>query len=165
MRARLIVAVALCALAFLGGLLLGRRWGRGDVEVVVERDTLTFHDTLVVDNPVPVYVTKVRTDTVRLALVDTSCTVVTRDYARVEVPITRKVYEDSTYRAVISGYNANLDSIMVRSTIREIYVVRTLKTGQKHWGLGVTAGPGLLVTPNGAVKGGVGVAAGLTYRF
>lgn len=165
MRARLIVAVALCALAFLGGLLLGRRWGRGDVEVVVERDTLTFHDTLVVDNPVPVYVTQIRTDTVRLALVDTSCTVVTRDYAKVEVPITRKVYEDSTYRAVISGYNANLDSIMVRSTIKEIYVVRTLKTGQKHWGFGVTAGPGLLVTPNGAVKGGVGVTAGLTYRF
>lgn len=144
MKARLIVAVALFALAFLGGILLGRKLGRGDVEVVEKRDTVTFHDTLVVDHPVPVYVTQIRTDTVRLALVDTSCTVLTRDYARVEVPITRKVYEDSTYRCIVSGYKTELESLTLYPTTK-IVTVRETKTQYKESriSIGVQAGYGV----------------------
>lgn len=160
-----VLILVLLAASFLGGLFLGRSWGSAEPEVTEVRDTLTFHDTVEVERPVPVYVSQIRTDTVRLALVDTSHTVVVRDSVEVEVPISRKVYEDSTYRAVISGYKANLDSLWVRNTIREIYVVRTQKTAPKRWGFDVTLGPSVLVTPKGDVHGGIGVTAGLTYRF
>ena len=156
--------LALFACAFLAGWFVGGR--RDSVpDVVVERDTTIVHDTDFIDRPVPVYITEVRTDTVRLALVDSSHTTVIRDSADVEVPITQKVYEDSTYRAVISGFRANLDSLWVYNTIKEITVTKTVKMPPKHWGLGVTAGPSLLVTPRGDVKGGLGVTAGLTYNF
>lgn len=160
-----VLILVLLAASFLGGLFLGRSWGSAEPDVTEVRDTLTFHDTVEVERPVPVYVSQIRTDTVRLALVDTSHTTVVRDSAAVEVPITRKVYEDSTYRAVISGYKANLDSLWVRNTIREIYVVRTQKMAPKRWGFDVTLGPSVLVTPKGDVKGGMGITGGLSYRF
>ena len=160
-----VLILVLLAAAFLGGLFLGRSWGSAEPDVTEVRDTLTFHDTAFVDRPVPVYVSQIRTDTVRLALVDSSHTVVVRDSAEVEVPISRKVYEDSTYRCVISGYNANLDSLWVRNTIREINIVRTLKMPPKRWGFDVTFGPSVLVTPKGDVHGGIGITGGLSYRF
>lgn len=158
-----ILIIALLAGAFAAGILAGR--GRNTPDIVEIRDTVTFHDTLFIDRPVPVYVTQIRTDTVRLAMVDSSHTTLTRDSATVAVPITRKVYEDSTYRAVISGYKPNLDSLWVYNTIREITVTRTVQKPPRHWRLGATAGPSLLVTPQGEVKGGIGVTGGLTYTF
>lgn len=159
-----IMILALFACAFLAGLLVGGR--RGSVpDVVVERDTTIVHDTDFVDRPVPVYITQVRTDTVRLALVDTSHTLVVKDSAEVEVPITRKVYEDSTYRAVVSGFRANLDSLWIYHTTKEITVTKTVKMPPKHWGFDVTFGPSVLVTPKGDVKGGLGITGGLSYRF
>ena len=122
-----VLILVLLAASFLGGLFLGRSWGSIEPDVTEVRDTLTFHDTAFVDRPVPVYVSQIRTDTVRLALVDSSHTVVVRDSVEVEVPISRKVYEDSTYRCIISGYKASLDSLWVYHTIREINIVRTLK--------------------------------------
>ena len=158
-----ILIIALLAGAFAAGLLTGR--GGNTPDIVEIRDTVTFHDTLFIYRPVPVYVTQIRTDTVRLALVDSSHTTLTRDSTTVAVPITRKVYEDSTYRAVISGYKPNLDSLWVYNTIREITVTRTVKTPPRHWGFAITAGPSLLVTPGGSVKCGIGLTAGPTYTF
>jgi hypothetical protein len=160
-----VLILVLLAASFLGGLFLGRSWGSAEPDVTEVRDTLTFHDTAFVDRPVPVYVSQIRTDTVRLALVDSSHTVVVRDSVEVEVPISRKVYEDSTYRAVISGYKANLDSLWVYHTIREINIVRTQKIPPKRWGFDVTLGPSVLVTPKGDLKGGMGITGGLSYRF
>lgn len=160
-----VLILALMTIAFLGGLFLGHGWGSTEPDVTEVRDTLTFHDTAFVDRPVPVYVSQIRTDTGRLAVVDTSHTTVVRDSVEVEVPISRKVYEDSTYRAVISGYKANLDSLWVYHTFREINVVRTLKMPPKRWGFDVTIGPSVLVTPKGDLKGGMGITGGLSYRF
>ena len=158
-----IMIFALLACAFLAGLFVG---GRRDVpDVWVERDTLIVRDTEFIDKPVLVYITKIRTDTVRLALVDSSHTTLTPDSATVAVPITRKVYQDSTYRAVISGYKPNLDSLWIYNTNWEIIETRTVKKPQSHWGFAVTAGASLLVTPKGDVKGGLGVTSGLTYNF
>ena len=158
-----LIVIALLFAAFAGGYFAGR--AKADPEVTVQRDTITFRDTVIQDRPVPVYVTQIRTDTVRLALIDSSTTTLIRDSATVRIPITRKVYQDSSYRAVISGYNANLDSIWVYGQTREIYITRTQKTQQKRWGFGAAAGPSVLFTPDGNVRGGFGITAGLTYRF
>ena len=117
------------------------------------------------DRPVPVYVTQIRTDTVRLALVDTSNTVLVKDSASVKIPITRKVYSDSTYRAVVSGYEPNLDSLWVYNTFKEITIVRTVKTPPKRWGLGITAGPSVLINRHGQVDAGLGATIGIQYNF
>lgn len=63
-----------------------------------------------------------------------------RDSLAVEVPITQKCYEGDDYRAYVSGFQSNLDSIFVFSkttTIRE----RSYKPPNK-WHIGITGGYG-----------------------
>ena len=63
------------------------------------------------------------------------------------VPITQKVYEDSTYRAYVSGYNASLDSIYVFRRTEYITNNIPVKTKPKRFSIGVQAGYG--ITPKG----------------
>lgn len=63
----------------------------------------------------------------------------------VDLPITQKEYEGEDYRAWVSGYEANLDSIYIK---RDKEIVRIKEeTGRemrkKRWGIGVYAGYGL----------------------
>lgn len=63
-----------------------------------------------------------------------------RDSMAVEIPITQKRYENENYRAYISGYEANLDSIFVfpkTTVIRE----RSYKPPSK-WHIGIIGGYG-----------------------
>ena len=64
------------------------------------------------------------------------------DSVEVELPITQKIYEDSLYRAWVSGYNAKLDSIEVYSRTREIRIPVLVPAKRKRWGLGLQAGYG-----------------------
>lgn len=66
------------------------------------------------------------------------------DSADVELPITQKVYEDSTYRAWVSGYDARLDSIMVYRPIHYVTVVKE-PASRFSWGLQMGVG----MTPKG----------------
>lgn len=68
------------------------------------------------------------------------------DSADVLIPITHKVYEDSTYRAVISGFNVSLDEMLVFPK-REVLTIRHPQTKLKRWCVGVQAGYG--ITPAG----------------
>lgn len=67
------------------------------------------------------------------------------DSADVIIPITQTVYEDSTYRAVISGYNVSLDEMLVFPK-REVLTIRP-HAKPKRWSVGVQAGYG--ITPAG----------------
>lgn len=88
------------------------------------------------------------------------------DSAQVEIPIERKIYqEDSVYRAVVSGYNVSLDSLLIFHTTTTVTVTQTISPKPAKWSFGITAGPSALVTPSGRVYGGLGVACGITYRF
>lgn len=88
------------------------------------------------------------------------------DSVQVEVPIERKVYqEDSVYRAVVSGYRVNLDSLLIFNTTTTVTVTQTIMPKAAKWSFGITAGPSVLATPSGRVYGGLGVACGITYRF
>lgn len=69
-----------------------------------------------------------------------------QDSTDVLIPITQKVYEDSTYRAVVSGYNVSLDEMLVFPK-REVVTIRPPQSKPKRWSVGVQAGYGF--TPAG----------------
>lgn len=79
------------------------------------------------------------------------------DSADVLVPIVSKVYADSNFRAVVSGFEARLDSLVVYPRMAAI---SPRGSRPDKWALGVTAGACL--TPRGISPG---VTVGLTYTF
>lgn len=107
---------------------------RNSVENSLKTDTITITkiDTVTVTKPVIQYryITQVITDT----LYNTDSIKVP-----VRIPIESKTYQDSTYRAVISGYRASLDSIQVYP----IHTITTItNTKQKRFNIGIQAGVG-----------------------
>ena len=106
-------------------------------------DTITRTDTLLVRVPEYVERPAVRTVTVR----DT-----------VTLPAVTRVYEDTTFRAVVSGIDPRLDSLTLYPQVRT--VTRTLSTPPRRWGLGITAG--LAVTPRGLSPA---MTVGVTYTI
>ncbi|MDR1120222.1 MAG: hypothetical protein LBM08_04825, partial [Dysgonamonadaceae bacterium] len=79
---------------------------------------------------------------IELSIIDTLPAVT--DSAEVVIPISTKVYEDSLYRAVISGYNVSLDTMQIyRNTVyvdhfRE--VTKMVRPGR--WSVGLQVGYG-----------------------
>ena len=149
-------------LLFLGiGFLLGRgsRPDAPQPREVVRVDTLTVFDTIVKNKPI--YITKFveRVDTVRLTTVE-------RDTVAAVIPIERKVYqEDSLYRAVVTGYRASLDSLVVWPRTTTITIARTVRERAPRWSFGATAGPAGLVAPSGRMHAGAGIAVGVSCGF
>lgn len=122
---------------------------------VLERsDTVTVykHDTITIYKPVPKYqyITQIKVDT----LYSTDSVQVP-----VQVPIERKTYEDSTYRAVISGYRANLDTIQVYPVHTSTTITNTIYK-RKRFNLGVQAGVGWGICSR---KPDIFVGIGLSY--
>lgn len=71
------------------------------------------------------------------------------DSAEVEIPITQKVYENSLYRAYVSGYRPNLDSLIIFpphdiTTVTNGYTYP--KSRQKRWGIGIHVGYGMTMS-------------------
>ena len=77
-----------------------------------------------------------------------------------EIPITQKVYEDSTYTAWVSGYRAQLDSIRVRE--RTVFMQnQPIDTKKRKISFGITGGVGV-VGLNGNTGPGWFVGFGVT---
>ena len=81
------------------------------------------------------------------------------------VLLEQKVYEDSTYRAVVSGpsieqYGPRLDSISVYSRQTTVYQTKTVYVEPSRWSIGLQAG-------YGASKDGLTpyVGIGVQYRL
>lgn len=123
-------------------------------------DTLFIPREIVVEKPVEIvkWRTSVRTDTVRLASVDT---LTVCDSVLVEVPIEQRVFADSNYTAFVSGWRPVLDSI--RITAPTMVIKETVKQRAPRFGFGIAAGPSVLY--NGNFHAGIGLTAGLTYNF
>ena len=71
------------------------------------------------------------------------------DSIAVDIPITQKVYEDSLYRAYVSGYRPNLDSLIIfpRHDITTVTNGYTYpKSRQKRWGIGIHVGYGMTMS-------------------
>lgn len=120
-------------------------------EEVTYQDTIrtTFVDTVPFYKPVPRDSVVVRYITEILPVVHDTCKTDTinmgdlngKDSIKVEIPISSKVYEDSTYTAYVSGYRASLDSIFVYPR-REVVRI-TERSKPKRWGIGIQAGYGI----------------------
>lgn len=154
------------AVSFLLGCRYGRRTARiaPKLKVIWDTTEVVTHDTIVRERPV--FVTSYVHDTVR-----TYFTTIERDTVLVDVPIERKIYEeDSLYRAVVSGprcgnYEPSLDSLVIYPTTTTITIREREKIPASRWSVSATVGPSVIATPKGALRAGLGVTAGLSYRF
>ena len=161
-----VLAVLLtCVASHIAGRVQGRRTGRQEGYVKGfaagwaaphPADTATRTDTVFIDRPEEVV--RWRDRVKYLAVTDT---IRVEDSVFVSVPIEVRQYADSTYRAQVSGWHPSLDWIEVYARTQTI--TSTIVREAPRWSLGVTAGPGLLY--DGNLRAGVGIVAGVQFRF
>lgn len=148
----------LAVLMVVSGVLLWSDLHRRDTTpiIVVEtvRDTLVIHDTITAYKPVPFNVYVVDTMWVPV-------TVSRTDTVWAQLPRTAKVYQDSTYRAVVSGFRPSLDTISVYQRTKVITVTNNVRIPPPRWSWGVQAGVG--VNAGGSVTPYLGI--GIQYRL
>lgn len=138
------ILIALLVVAVLWGWL---RPKEAVTETRVETRTRTEYrvETLLISTPTPVFWTF------------TGETIKVND--SVVLPRQRVVYEDSMYRAVVSGYHPRLDEISVypRTILQTVTndVMHTVSEKPKRWGLGIQVGAGY--------PGGWYVGVGVSY--
>jgi len=157
----LVSAVVGAVLALAAFLCVARCTGghEPDSEPVVVRDTMIVHDTIRVDKPVPRYIRT--TDTIRVKV---PVAEVLRDTIYVTLSREEKVYEDSTYRAQVSGYEPHLDFIEVYPRTITITEKVTERARRKPWGIGVHAGYGAALD-DGRVILSPYIGVGISYNI
>lgn len=110
---------------------------RKEESIRTDTITITKTDTITIIKPQPIiqYVDRIVRDT--LYSVDSIP-------VPINVPIETKVYADSNYRAVISGYKAELDSIYIFNKNQIQYINKTTyKTKKFHFSPSIGLGYGL----------------------
>ena len=138
----------------------GRNWAiKRDISGYAERvDTLVVRDTIVQEKPVYRTISQVRTEYVPVC-----DTIRIQDTLFVPVPIETKVYEDSLYRAEVSGYRASLDRLGIYQQERIITQTIPVQVKErKRWGIGVQAGYGVSI-PNGKPVLSPYIGIGVSY--
>lgn len=152
-----LVAALLAALLLLSGYLLGRRADRArEPAEIVRTDILRIRDTVIVDRPVPVE--ERLTDTMLVAITDT---IRLSDTVYLRLPREIKQYEDSLFRAQVSGFKPSLDWIEVYPQT-EVVTRNIFVDSRKRWGLGVQAGYGAYVS-GGQVRLAPYIGVGISY--
>ena len=119
-----------------------------EVRVETKIKTVVKTDTVLISAPIVAFF-QITSDTIHMG-----DTVIMREQA---------VYEDSLYRAWVSGYRPRLDSIEVypktvyQTVTNDIYHPVVVKPKKKRWGLGLQAGYGY--------PGGFYVGGGVSYNL
>lgn len=150
-------------LVFAAGILLGQ-WlmyrhysNLPGPEVKPQTDTVYLHDT--VRKYYPKYVERRVVDTVYFP-VDTT----RADTTLVPLPVEERVYEDSLYRAVVSGIMPSLDTILVFP--KTVIITQTQIEQEKvkpKWSFGIQGGIGIMY--NGSLHAGPYLGIGAEYNF
>ena len=119
--------------------------GKGRIEGRIKTDTVrvTVVDTVVCRYPVAVDSLVVRYVRVMVPVVRDTLHPICTDTIQVDVPITQKRYEDSTYTAWVSGYEPSLDSIRVYSRKEVITINKTIKEPPNRFVISLNIGYGL----------------------
>jgi hypothetical protein len=129
----------------------------------IQRDTVTFHDTITEYEPKEVERIVVRKE--KIPVHDTTCV---HDTAFVELPVERVVYADSNYRAVVSGIRPSLDEISVYPETKIITQTITVTEPGKKGRFSIGAQAGWYVIYDAAhkqVATGPGAGAGLSFGW
>lgn len=153
-----VLGVLLCISVVLN-IVLYIEHGKIKSEKVCDTTKVTVIDSVKKSFPVPVDSFVVRYIAKSLPVARDSATKqLGNDSVKVQIPISQKVYEDTLYRAYVSGYEPNLDSITIKQ--RTTYITHTIRDKESRFRIGLQAGYGL--TPKG-MQPYVGV--GLSYRL
>ena len=154
MAGRWWLAALLTAGCIFAAFAFGVNYGENRAERNYKPRVIVEYRTDTITRVKPVYIAsspEIRTDTLWL-----------HDTIAVPVPIERRVYADSNYRAVVSGWHPSLDSISVYPATKIITIERErVEKERSRWGLGIQAGAGL--SANGIAVPYVGV--GVQYNL
>ena len=115
------------------------------------------HDTVYISKPIIKDSIIIRYAEIKVPQIDTITQYI--DTVSIELPIVQKEYADTSYRAWVSGYMANLDSIHILQNTRTVTNTVTLQKTNR-WGVGVQVGIGIM--PN-KIQPYVGI--GVTYNI
>ena len=152
-----LIVVALMLACGLIGYQAGRRTAAPqEAATIYQTDTVVVRDTITRELPVPIH-THTR-DTIRVPVTDT---------LYLELPREVKVYEDSTYRSEVSGYQPSLDRIDIYAQERIVtkHTTQIVETKRNaRWGVGIQAGYGVCVT-GGAFKPAPYIGVGVSWNF
>lgn len=119
----------------------------------------TITDTIRLVEPKEVVKRIVRNDTIKIHVTDTILKIDT-----IYLPREQRVYEDSLYRAVVSGYDPRLDSIEVYRPTITITKIATRKEWRK-FSYGLQAGVGLVNPMASTPSFGWYMGFGIGYTF
>lgn len=153
----IVIAVALLVAAFLIGRCTAPKY-EAETQVIKQVDTMVIRDTIIREKPV------FRTEYV---FVRDSVRVQVHDTVFINLPRQLRVYQDSLYRAEVSGVDPTLDRIEVYPQTR--YITRTETqtisvTERRRWGIGVQVGYG--ITKQGAsFYPGPYIGVGVSYNI
>lgn len=153
---RTCAAVAIASAVCFGA---GWRYGRNTPPVTVvktQTDTIIVRDTITAYKPTPVNVYVVDTLWYEVPVYAGRDTV----YMEAALPKTRKVYQDSTYRAVVSGFMPSLDTISVFQRTQIVTNTVTVERDAPRLSWGVQAGVG--ADPHGMAPY---IGVGIQYRL
>lgn len=120
-------------------------------------DTVTVRETLTVYEPKEKIVFKDKVVFVPVPKLDT---ITLHDTTYIALQSEKKIYEDTDYRAVVSGICPKLEEISVfpeRVTVERVNLIR------QRWGFSANIGPA--VVWNGSFHAGIGVSVGFGYNF
>jgi hypothetical protein len=140
------------------GFMVGRHGYPKCPTVEARTDTVIVRDTIRIKQQEPVKMYVVRTDTIRVKQTHTDTV-----YVEVEVPIERKVYATSDYRAEIEGFRPALVSMEIYRQTQFIDRTQTIRVSDvRRWGFGLQAGYGMTAR-NGRTTGVPFVGVGVSY--
>ena len=146
MRKTLIILLLLL-LAFAGGFLTRHlcHFSGVSTDIKVKVDTIIVNDTIRLYEPK--IIERTQTDTLWQIVENTK---EVHDTLYVPLPMERVVYQDTSYRAVVSGFRPRLDSLEIyrRDKVVTVQTEKVVTISRRtRWGVGVQAGYGL--TPAG----------------
>ena len=152
------VGVAVVAFLLFLDVVLMRHYFKGQTEDWKDTVRETVVDTVTYDKPVARDSLVVRYVRVRVPVVRDTLHSIYTDTIQVDMPVTQKRYEDSTYTAWVSGYEPSLDSIRVYARRDVVTINKIIKEPPKRFVVSFNVGYGL--TPQNGLQPYIGIGVG-----
>lgn len=152
------VGVAVVAFLLFLSVVLMRHYFKGQTEEWKDTVSVTVVDTVTYDKPVAKDSLVVRYVRVRVPVVRDTLHSIYTDTIQVDMPVTQKRYEDSTYTAWVSGYEPSLDSIRVYARKDVVTINKIIKEPPNRFVVSFNVGYGL--TPQNGLQPYIGIGVG-----